>query len=216
MSMTKLSKPTLVIFDCDGVIVDSEALAGDVFWKQLTRLGWTLDLHDTTKLFIGRSLKDCFKRAEAELGTRLPNDFESNLQKETFAVFESDLAQMPGVDCLARLLTHMEIEYCVASSGSYEKMSTTLGITELALLFPRRFSSSEVERGKPAPDLFLHASKALGHAPDRCWVIEDSSAGITAALQAGMTAIKLGGDKMVGAHHVTTHFELVNILKEME
>lgn len=214
--MTKLSKPALVIFDCDGVIVDSESLAGDIFWQQLKRLGWTLDLRDTTNMFIGRSLKDCFKRAETELGAQLPTDFESTLQSETFAAFETSLTPLPGVDALANLLTQMDIEYCVASSGSYEKMSTTLGITELALLFPRRFSSSEVKRGKPAPDLFLHVAQTLGHSPDRCWVIEDSSAGITAAVDAGMTAVKLGGEEMAGAHHVKTHFELVNILKEFE
>ena len=115
ISTTKLSKPALVIFDCDGVIVDSESLAGDIFWPQLKRLVWTLGLRDTTNMFIGRSLKDCFKRAETELGAQLPTDFESTLQSETFAAFETSLTQMPGVDALANLLTQMDIEYCVGN-----------------------------------------------------------------------------------------------------
>jgi HAD superfamily hydrolase (TIGR01509 family) len=177
----------LVIFDCDGVLVDSEPIQNRIFYRMLCDIGWTLGSQETTEAFIGRSMKDCLALAEQRLGRALPSDFETNLQDQTFAAFARELRPVPGVE---QALDRICATTCVASSGSIEKMRKTLSIAGLLNRFEGRlFSATQVPRGKPYPDLFLYAAREMGVAPDDCAVIEDSVAGVQAAVSAGMTVL---------------------------
>ncbi len=174
-----------IIFDCDGVLVDSEAIQNHVFYRMLGDFGWDSSFEKTVEAFIGRSMKDCLKIAEQRLGGPLPADFEACLQEQTFAAFARELRPMPGVE---EALERIDAPICVASSGSLIKMRKTLGLTGLLARFEgRMFSATQVERGKPYPDLFLYAARELGAAPAACAVIEDSGAGVQAGVSAGMT-----------------------------
>lgn len=178
----------LVIFDCDGVLVDSEPIANRVFTAAVQRLGFDWSYDEVCRRFIGRSMKHCMEEIERDLGRPLPERFLDDLQRDTYDAFrEEGLQAVRGVeDAIDRL----EQPFCVASSGSFEKMRTTLGITGLLPRFAdRMFSAQQVERGKPAPDLFLHVAATLDLKPGQCVVIEDSVPGVQAAVEAGMRAL---------------------------
>lgn len=175
----------MIIFDCDGVLVDSEPVQNRVFYRMLGDIGWDLSYEKTIEVFIGRSMADCLKIAEQRLGKPLSVDFEARLQAKTFAAFERELRPISGVK---EALHRIDAPLCVASSGSLAKMRKALAITGLLPRFEgRMFSATQVERGKPHPDLFLHAAREMGAAPIRCVVIEDSAAGVQAGLSASMT-----------------------------
>lgn len=178
----------LVIFDCDGVLVDSEPIANRVFAEMLAELGVQSSLEDMYENFVGHPMSYCMQLVAQRLGRAPPGDFETKLQERTFAAFEDQSLQaMPGiVDALDQIVMPM----CVASSGEIEKMRLTLGMTGLLPRFEARlFSVTQVERGKPAPDIYLFAAQTMGVAPARCVVIEDSPIGAQAGLRAGMTVI---------------------------
>ena len=179
----------LVIFDCDGVLVDSERLAVRTEREILERLGWSLSESDIVELFVGRT--DVYMRQviEAQLGRSV--DWESEFEAKYREVFERELVAVTGVeDALDALRTAS----CVASNGSHEIMRLTLGLTNLLHRFPGRvFSAEDVEHAKPAPDVYLHAAKTLGVAAKRCAVVEDSVSGVTAGLAAGMTVFGFSG-----------------------
>jgi HAD superfamily hydrolase (TIGR01509 family) len=181
----------LVIFDCDGVLVDSERIAVKVDVEVFARLGLTLTEADVVERFVGRSDEYIVSELEHELGHPLAQDWEEEftpLYREAFAV---ELRPVPGV---SEALDQIDIRTCVASSGSHEKMRYTLGLTGLYERFAGRiFSVSEVARGKPAPDIFLHAARQMGVAPARCAVVEDSRWGVEAARAAGMRAFGYAG-----------------------
>jgi len=181
----------LVIFDCDGVLVDSEGVANRIFAEELSRIGLVLDEETVCRRFVGLSMARCVKLVEEQLGRPVPQGFVARLQRRTFDAFREGLRPIPGVeDALRRI----EIPVCVASSGEQEKMRLTLGLTGLLGRFEgRMFSATEVARGKPAPDLFLHAARSLAARPDRCVVIEDSAPGVVAARAAGMAALGYAG-----------------------
>jgi HAD superfamily hydrolase (TIGR01509 family) len=175
----------LVIFDCDGVLVDSEPIQNRVLHRMLTHLGWSLDYEETIETFIGRSLRDCLKIAEQRLGRVLGDDFERRLQDETFAAFERDLRPVAGVE---QALDSVSAPVCVASSGSLDKMRKTLSLTGLLPRFEdRMFSALELARGKPFPDLFLYAARTMRVNPKACAVVEDAPVGVEAGIAAGMT-----------------------------
>jgi HAD superfamily hydrolase (TIGR01509 family) len=175
----------LIIFDCDGVLVDSEAIQNRVFYQILDGIGWDLSYEKTLEAFIGRSMADCLKICEQRLGHSLPADFEARLQEQTFAAFARELQIMPGVE---EALERIDAPICVASSGSLAKMRKTLGLAGLLTRFEgRMFSATQVARGKPHPDLFLYAAHEMHAAPAACAVIEDSVAGVQAGMSAGMT-----------------------------
>jgi len=180
--------PELIIFDCDGVLVDSEPIANRVFTRALNEIGLALDYGEVCALFIGLSMARCMELIEAELGRPAPAGFLDDLQRRTFEAFRTEALQpVPGVP---ELLEGLRRPYCVASSGEPEKMRTTLGLTGLLPRFEGRiFSAVEVERGKPAPDLFLHAAARMGAAPERCVVVEDSEPGVLAGRAAGMRVV---------------------------
>jgi HAD superfamily hydrolase (TIGR01509 family) len=176
----------LVIFDNDGVLVDSEPHAQRITAALLTELGWPLSPAECNERFLGRSMSGIRALAEAELGRALPADFEERYHTALFASFRTGLAAMPGV---VQALARITLPTCVASSGTHERIRTALTATGLFERFAGRiFSAQDVRRGKPAPDLFLHAARSLGVAPARCAVVEDSPAGVEAANAAGMRA----------------------------
>lgn len=189
----------LVIFDCDGVLVDSEILAARVLAELATALGYPLTAQACLDRFTGIALKDVFARIEADRGRPLPADFALRVQAADAAAFARDLRPVAGVTAL---LADFPWRRCVASSGTPEKIRTTLGLTGLRDRFePHLFSAAMVARGKPAPDLFLHAARAMGVAPAACVVIEDAAAGIAAAVAAGMRGFGFVGASHCGPGH---------------
>ena len=181
----------LVVFDCDGVLVDSERLAVRVDVQVLAALGWPLTEQDVIERFVGRSHAFFVAEVEAHLGRRLPSDWEDEFQPLYRDAFAAHLAPVAGV---IEALDRITLPTCVASSGTHEKMRYTLGLTGLYERFSGRiFSVEEVARGKPAPDLFLHAAKRMGVEPAACAVVEDSRHGVEAARAAGMLALGFAG-----------------------
>lgn len=184
-------KPDLVIFDCDGVLVDSEPIANRILVEALAAVGYAATIGQAVEKFVGRSMASVVALVEAELGRPLPEGFLSELQQATFAAFRAELRPMPGV---AEAIDAIEAPMCVASSGMPEKIALSLSVTGLADRFGNRvFSASMVARGKPAPDLFLLAAARMGATPERTVVVEDSVPGIEAARAAGMRALGFVG-----------------------
>lgn len=181
----------LVIFDCDGVLVDSEILAVEVDKRILAELGWHLTTEEIVDRFLGKSAATFTSEVEHHLGRDLPADWDAPYAPWFLDAFESSLRSVEGIEAALDAIT---TRTCVASSGSHEKIRTTLGLTDLYDRFEGRiFSATEVDHGKPAPDLFLHAASRLGVPPERCIVIEDSKYGVRAARAAGMHALGYAG-----------------------
>jgi HAD superfamily hydrolase (TIGR01509 family) len=183
-AILKASK--LVIFDCDGVLVDSEPPANRVFSQALQNLGLPYTYERTLAQFMGKSMKTCIAQIEAELGAPVPANFLTQLQHDTFAAFETELKPVTGIESALDVI-QSQFATCVASSGDHQKLNFTLGNTGLKQRFEGRiYSATEVARGKPFPDLFLHAAKQMGFAASDCVVIEDSVFGAQAARAAQM------------------------------
>lgn len=187
----KWHKPALVIFDCDGVLVDSEPISARVMAEMAVEVGLGMTADEAIARFTGISLGAVLTLLEAELGRPLPPDFRRRLQERDYARFRDSLQPVAGVREMLARLTHPR---CIASSGSFEKMAVTLAVTGLEPLFaPHIFSASQVAQGKPAPDLFLFAAERMGVPATECIVVEDSVAGIQAARAAGMRALGFAG-----------------------
>jgi HAD superfamily hydrolase (TIGR01509 family) len=180
-----MAKFELVIFDCDGVLVDSERITNQVFAQMLNELGLPVTLDDMFERFVGHSMPYCLEMIAELLGHAPPDGFVDNYRTRTRSALHSDLKAIPGI---AEALDGIALPYCVASSGDHDKMRTTLGITGLLPRFEGKlFSVTEVARGKPAPDVFLYAASKFGVAPSACVVIEDTPTGVAAGVAAGMT-----------------------------
>lgn len=174
----------LIIFDCDGVLVDSERITNTVFAEMLNELGLSVTLSDMFDRFVGRSMADCITLIEQMLGNKTPAEFQTAYRSRTKAALERELVAVPGIFSALERIT---LPMCVASSGDHEKMRLTLGKTGLLPRFEGRlFSVTEVPRGKPAPDVFLHAAARLGAEPSRCVVVEDTPTGVAAGVAANM------------------------------
>ncbi len=186
----------LVIFDCDGVLVDSEPLACASFSRAVRAEGLDWSVEETMRRVMGLSLKTSLEICEAELGRKLPGDFLEKMQAVTYQTFrDAPLQPVAGVKDAVSALQAAGIDTCVASSGAPEKMRFTLGLTGLWDLFDGRiFSASQVPRGKPFPDLFLHAAISMNVQPFDCVVVEDSLPGVQAARAAGMKALAYAGE----------------------
>jgi HAD superfamily hydrolase (TIGR01509 family) len=206
----------LVIFDCDGVLVDSERIAVRVDAVVLGRLGWELSEAEIIERFMGRSEAYMVGEIEAALGGPLPSDWDAEftpLYREALA------AELEPVDGVVEALDRIALPTCVASSSTHERLRFTLGLTGLLERFDGRiFSSADVANGKPAPDLFLHAAASLGADPSRCAVVEDSRYGVEAARAAGMRAFGYAGgltpaDRLAGP--ATTVFSDMRELPEL-
>lgn len=181
----------LVIFDCDGVLVDSEILAVEVDKRILAEFGWHLTTAEIVEKFLGKSSKTFTSELEDHLGYRLPPDWDAKYTPWFHDAFEADLTSIAGIETALEAIT---VTTCVASSGSHEKIRKTLGLTNLFHHFEGRiFSATEVTHGKPAPDLFLHAAARMGVQPERCVVIEDSKYGARAARAANMSVLGYAG-----------------------
>lgn len=192
--MNAVCRPELMIFDCDGVLVDSERLAVEVESRVLREMGWDLSADEVVRRFVGRSSEFMLSEVERRLGAERTVEFDNVTTDEIVDAFRTRLRAIDGVEHLIRALSGAGVATCVASSGSYRKMDLTLGVTQLGDLFDGRiYSASEVENGKPAPDLFLHAAGQMGFAPEACAVIEDSVHGVAAAVAAGMVCYGFAG-----------------------
>ena len=190
MQVTKL-----VIFDCDGVLVDTENLANRRLAEWLSEAGFATSFEYCRKNFSGRSMGSVQKEIEAETEVRLGADFVDRWNAGLPDLFAHGVEAIPHVRDFIEKVRAAGIAYCVASSARVSKMHITLGQTGLLPLFEHAmFSSTMVGRGKPFPDLFLHAAKAMGFAPDDCIVIEDSVAGTQAGIAAGMRVFSYHAD----------------------
>jgi HAD superfamily hydrolase (TIGR01509 family) len=189
-----LTNPELVIFDCDGILVDTERIAIPIDAAVITELGWPMTEEEVIERFVGRSAEDCNRDIEAHIGRSLPPELYGEIDRRYEEAFERELTSVDGVEAVLDALAQAHVAMCVASSGTHDKMRFTLGLTGLLARFEGRlFSADEVEHGKPAPDLFLHAAAVSGVEPARCAVIEDSPFGLAAALAAGMAAYGFAG-----------------------
>lgn len=184
-----MTRPDLVIFDCDGVLVDSETVTSQVVAANLTRHGLPMTPMRCFELFVGGTMRGMDNTARA-MGAALPEDWMDRIHAEIHAELRRGVAVIAGIPALLDRLEAEGIAYCVASNGSQDKMEITLGQTGLAPRFAgRRWSAHDLGVAKPDPGLFLHAAAALGAAPPACLVVEDSASGAIAARRAGMACL---------------------------
>ncbi|MEU7717260.1 HAD family hydrolase [Streptomyces tibetensis] len=178
----------LVIFDNDGVLVDSEPISNRLLAAYLTELGHPTTYEDSLRDYMGAAMHRVHDLIGERTGQRLPENFDDVFHGRVFAAFEEELKPVAGVEQVLQTLTADAVPYCVASSGSHERIRVGHRTTGLDRWFDERriFSSQDVGRGKPAPDLFLYAAERMGVAPERCVVVEDSPLGVRAAVAAGM------------------------------
>lgn len=206
----------LVVFDCDGVLVDSEVIAVQIDQRVLADLGWELEREEIIERFVGKSEANFIAGIEKHLGIELGEGWDRKYQHWYHEALERDLTAVDGVE---EALDRIRLPHCVASSGSHAKMQRTLGKTGLLQRFAGRiFSATEVANGKPAPDLFLHAAGTLGTAPEACAVVEDSAYGVQAARAAGMHVFAYAGgvtpaERLAGPG--TTVFHDMRLLPEL-
>jgi HAD superfamily hydrolase (TIGR01509 family) len=180
----------LVIFDCDGVLVDSERQANQALTDELALLGIHLTLRETMDVFMGRSWKSCVAEVTERLGHAPPDSFTTGYMRRRDEALATDLEAIAGVVDIVEHLHARGIATCVASSGEHDKMGRTLRATGLWDAFAGRiYSATEVEHGKPAPDLFLHAAAGQQADPADCVVVEDAPAGVAGGKAAGMRVL---------------------------
>ena len=206
----------LVIFDCDGVLVDSEPISNRVLADLLTEIGLPTTLEQSLRLFLGKSWKDNFLIIQERLGRTPPQELYEIYTNRMYQAFEAELKPIPGIESA---LDQISLKTCVASSGPHMKIRKTLGVTGLLPRFENHiFSADDVENGKPAPDLFLYACEKMGSKSSSSVVVEDALPGVKSALSAGMTVLAYtpSGDVNDLKKHVVATFEdmlqLPNIL----
>lgn len=181
----------MIIFDCDGVLADSEVLSASVLIEQLAALGIAMTPADVRRDFLGRSFPTVADTIRRRFGTPLPPSFEADYLARLLDRFAGELRPTPGI---GQVLDDLRLPACVATSSSPQRVARTLQVLGLAGHFgPRVFTASQVQHGKPAPDLFLFAAAAMGFAPAQTLVIEDSAPGIAAAQAAGMRVLHYSG-----------------------
>jgi HAD superfamily hydrolase (TIGR01509 family) len=182
--------PQLVIFDCDGVLVDSETLTNKVFARLIRAEGWDISFEECCDQLKGLSMVDCVAKIEARLGKKLHENWPEQYRKETYKTLDAQVQIMPGAREAVTLVRQAGKKHCIASSGPMEKMRITLGRTGLMDDFDGVvFNTDMVSRGKPHPDLFLYAASQMNVDPAACIVIEDSRYGAQAARAAGMACL---------------------------
>ncbi|WP_138315856.1 HAD family hydrolase [Rhodoluna limnophila] len=200
-----------VIFDCDGVLVDSERLGVQIDRQALSEVGLHYTVDEVVRTFMGKSDKFFIDTVEELIGRKAPDGWLDEINHRYRLAFEQDLTSVPGIELA---LDAIDVPHCVASSGTHEKMRFTLGKTGLLPRFENvLFSATQVSRGKPHPDLFLFAAENMGWQPSQCVVVEDSQAGVEAGLAAGMRVIAYAGGFL--KHHEIQHPNLV-VIQEMQ
>jgi HAD superfamily hydrolase (TIGR01509 family) len=196
-----MDTPQLVIFDCDGVLVDSEVIACRVDAACLAEIGIPITAEEVMERYVGISATSMFADIEMRYARRLPIDFPEQVRARLATTFHAELAAIPGVETA---LAHLSARRCVASSSAPERLRHTLRLVGLLPYFePHIFSADQVSRGKPAPDLFLFASAQMEVLPEKCLVIEDSEAGVKAAVAAGMRVFGFTGGGHCGPGHAS-------------
>jgi HAD superfamily hydrolase (TIGR01509 family) len=205
----KTKRFELLIFDCDGVLVDSEMITNRVFAGMLNELGIPVSIEDTFERFVGRSMPQCLEIITGLLGHPVPEGFVEDYTARSRAALKRELKAVPDIETV---LAAVELPFCVASSGSHEKMQTTLGLTGLLPKFQgKMYSVTDVAKPKPFPDVFLHAASRQGVVPSACAVIEDTPTGVRAGVAAGMTVFGYCAltprARLIeaGAHHTFEH-----------
>lgn len=190
----------LMIFDCDGVLVDSEVLAAKAVAVTLNDCGIDIDADQAMDRYVGISMVSMLKMIDEEFSRPVPADFAEQIHAAVNTVMESELVEIPGI---GTALDHMNGPRCVASSSSLRGIRRSLRVTKLQHHFLEEsiFSAEMVEKGKPAPDLFLYAAEKMGVAAKNCIVIEDSIPGVTGAVAAGMKVIGFAGGSHIRAGH---------------
>ena len=196
--------PRLVIFDCDGVLVDSEPIAARLTAEAVSELGWEMSAELAKTEFLGDTFSNIIRRVEERIGRKVPEDWPAKSQASLLAALERELQRVPGVLTAIHALRAAGVELAVGSQGSHQKMQLTLSVTGLLPFFDGRiFSASQVAHPKPAPDLFLLAASTFGVAPAQTVVVEDSTRGVKAALAAGMRILgytaSVGGPAIIAA-----------------
>jgi HAD superfamily hydrolase (TIGR01509 family) len=195
----------LIIFDCDGVLVDSEIVSFEAEAEMFAEIGIGLTAHDLLTRFLGTSSASMFAIIEQENGIELPADFAERATRRTLEAFDRKLQPIPGI---GELLANLPDRKCVASSSEPPRIRHSLSLAGILHHFePHIFSATQVKRGKPAPDLFLLAAASMGVPPARCLVIEDSVAGVTAARAAGMIVLGFTG----GSHCLDGHADRLRL-----
>ncbi len=194
----------LVIFDCDGVLVDSEPIALEVLVEALAVKGIEMNANGAAERFLGRSISSMADVVRQEFGVEIDHVFLNRMREALYARFRRELQPIAGIERAVVGLKELGLSWCVASSSQRERIELSLAATGLLGLFePSIFSATMVENGKPAPDLFLYAAAAMGIEPSACLVVEDSPAGIVAARAAGMRVCAFTG----GSHTVHTSYQ---------
>ncbi|AQW29951.1 HAD family hydrolase [Ralstonia syzygii subsp. celebesensis] len=191
-----------ILFDCDGVLVDSEPLVNRLIWQMLNELGIDISLEDSTKRFLGKAIREELDAIAAMRGAPLPPNWLSTFHARRNALLEAEVEAVPHVADAIEALSALGLPMAVASGADRMKVELQLNRTGLIRRFQptdaRIFSATEVERSKPAPDVYLLAARRLGVAPSRCVVIEDSPTGVTAGHTAGMTVLAYAGRNAPG------------------
>ncbi|WP_246074243.1 HAD family hydrolase [Flavobacterium daemonense] len=172
-----------IIFDCDGVLVDTEKIGNGILLEMASEYGFKMDIEDAYRDFNGRNLKDCFRYIEEAIHQKLPENFEEEYRQKSFEAFKTQVKPMEGV---VDFIEKLKIPYCVASSGPVEKIRLNLEVAGLLDKFENKiFSSYQINSWKPEPEIFLHAAKEMGFEVKDCIVLEDSKAGIKAGISGG-------------------------------
>ncbi|WP_426429454.1 HAD family hydrolase [Winogradskyella sp. HB-48] len=212
----KSKKYKCIIFDCDGVLVDSEPISNQVMVDLANQLGAYIDLEYAYMHFKGNSFNECANKISKLITQELPNDFEEQYRKESFKRFKNEIKPIDGVKDVLRDLT---IPFCVASSGPMNKIKLNLELTGLSSFFQEKtiFSCYTIGKWKPDPAVFLWASRAMGFTIDECLVIEDSSIGIEAAVKGGFDVFGYTAHDYKGELHkkATNTFYHMNLLPEL-
>jgi len=181
----------LVIFDCDGVLVDSEPISNRLLGEHLTAAGFATSTDESFDRYMGGSFASMLADVRSRFGHDVPDGFAEGYHADLFAAFDAELEAVAGIEAV---LDALDVATCVASSGAPDRIRRVLAVTGLLDGFEGRiFSAVEVERGKPAPDLFLHAARAMGVPAARCAVVEDSARGVQAGIAAGMRVFGYAG-----------------------
>lgn len=191
-----IPKPDLVIFDCDGVLVDSEVISNQVLASELTAVGLATNLREARREYQGLLLREVLAKAESRLQRSLPDGWLAHYEQVRAEAFRESLRPVAGAAELVQGLRRVGISVCVASQGALSKTTLSLQLTGLSHFFASGalFSAGQVERGKPFPDLFLHAAAVMGAGPAHCVVIEDTPSGVMAAVAAGMRVLGFAAD----------------------
>ncbi len=182
---------TAVIFDCDGVLIDSEPISNATLAEVLTEIGLPTTREESVEAFLGRSWEHAVAVVTERLGEAPPADLHDRYRRRLFARFDAELEPVLGIADALDQLDAAGIGRCVASSGTHERIRHGLAVAGLLAYFTdaQIFSAQDVAHGKPAPDLFLHAAERMGFAPERTVVVEDSPAGVRAGVAAGMAVL---------------------------